>query len=117
MKRIHLAVLTAVLGSALGAALPATAQEQDHDHTPPAVAAHQQEEMAHGDPSRWYHDDASAAAQKANLRKEIGAALQQATYECKRGPASERAGCMREAQSNYRHDMANIDQLRTSTRG
>ncbi|WP_295992633.1 hypothetical protein [Rugamonas sp.] len=109
MKRIHLACLAVLLGSALGAA----AQES----TPPEVAAHQRQELAHGDPARWYHDDASAAAQKSNLRKEIGAALQQANYECKRGPAGERAACLREAQSNYRRDMTNIDQLRTSTRG
>lgn len=109
MKRIHGTVTLLLLAATCG-----WAQAQS---TPPEVAAHQREEMAHGDPARWYQADSTTPEQLRNLRKEIGAALQEATTACKRGPASERPACMREAQGNYKHDMDNIQHLRVETRG
>jgi hypothetical protein len=110
MKRIH----HAIAGLLLAAGACGLAQAQT---TPPEVAAHQRQELARGDPARWYQDDATTPEQLRNLRKEISAALQEATTACKRGPASERAGCMKEAQANYKHDMSHIQQLRVETRG
>lgn len=109
MKRIHHAI-TALLLATTACGL---AQAQS---TPPEVAAHQREEMAHGDPARWSQPDTTTPEQLANLRKEIGAALQEATTACKHGPAQERAGCMKEAQANYKHDMGDIQHLRVATR-
>ncbi|MBA5636037.1 hypothetical protein H3H37_03105 [Duganella sp. LX20W] len=80
--------------------------------TPPAVAQQQKKEIAHGDPGRWYSHDSTAADQLRTVRKEIAAALQEATLACKRQPASERNACMKEARSTYQHDMVNAKAIR-----
>jgi hypothetical protein len=81
--------------------------------TPPENIKLQKQEIAQGDPARWYQDDATAADQLRTLRKEIGAALQEANIACKKGPASERASCMKEARATYQQDMANAAQIRS----
>lgn len=80
--------------------------------TPPAVAQQQKKEIAHGDPVRWYRQDSTAADQLRTVRKEIAAALQEATLACKREPAAERNACMKEARSTYQHDMVNAKAIR-----
>lgn len=65
-----------------------------------------------GDPARWYVDDDTAAAQLRTLRKEIGAAFQEAQAQCKRMPAAERSACMKDARATYQQDLANAQQLR-----
>ncbi|MBA5606357.1 hypothetical protein H3H36_13450 [Duganella sp. FT3S] len=80
--------------------------------TPPAVAQQQQKEIAHGDPGRWYQHDSTAADQLRTVRKEIAAALQEATLACKKQPAAERNACLKEARSTYQHDMVNAKLIR-----
>jgi guanyl-specific ribonuclease Sa len=80
--------------------------------TPPAVAQQQKKEIAHGDPGRWYSHDSTAADQLRTVRKEIAAALQEATLACKHQPAAERGACMKEARSTYQHDMVNAKAIR-----
>lgn len=80
--------------------------------TPPAVAQQQKKEIAHGDPGRWYRHDSTAADQLRTVRKEIAAALQEATLACKREPAAERNACLKEARSTYQHDMVNAKAIR-----
>ncbi|NRR28623.1 hypothetical protein HSX11_00175 [Oxalobacteraceae bacterium] len=88
-----------------------TAVAQSHT-TPPANASLQRQEMAQGDPARWYREDSTAAAQLRTLQKEIGAALQEANIACKRMPANERGNCIKEARATYKQDMANASQIR-----
>ncbi|MES2160690.1 MAG: hypothetical protein V4476_06005 [Pseudomonadota bacterium] len=80
--------------------------------TPPQNVQLQKSEIAKGDPPRWYQDDASPAAQLRTLRKEIGAALAEATIACKQGPAADRGACLKEARATYQQDMANAAQIR-----
>lgn len=101
MHRIALGVMFAC------AALAAQAQ----DTTPPQNIQLQQQEIAKGDPARWHQEDTTTSAQMRTLRKEIGAALAEARLACKKGPAAERAACMKEAQDTYQRDMANAPQI------
>ena len=87
-------------------------QEGTPGVTPPAVAQQQKKEIAHGDPSRWYHNDSTAADQLKAVRKEIAAALQEATQACKQQPAAQRSACMKDARSTYQHDMVNAKVIR-----
>lgn len=90
----------------------ATVQDSTPGVTPPAVAQQQKKEIAHGDPGRWYQHDSTAADQLRIIRKEIAAALQEATQACKQQPAAERNACLKEARSTYRHDMVNARLIR-----
>lgn len=90
----------------------AVVPENNPGVTPPAVAQQQKKEIAHGDPSRWYQHDSTAADQLRTVRKEIAAALQEATQACKQQPAAERGACLKEARSTYRHDMVNAKLIR-----
>jgi hypothetical protein len=78
--------------------------------TPPDVAAHQRQELRHGDPARWSRDDRTTSAQMATLRKEINAALAEARAACKEMGKGERADCMKEAQDTYTADLHNMRQ-------
>jgi hypothetical protein len=80
--------------------------------TPPAGAPQPKKEIAHGDPGRWYSHDSTAADQLRTVRKEIAAALQEATLACKHQPAAERNACLKEARSTYQHDMVNAKAIR-----
>lgn len=99
----HMACGLAIAGAALAA--------QAQDNTPPQNVQLQQQEIAKGDPARWYKEDATGAEQTRTLRKEIGAALAEATNACKKGPASERAACLREARETYKRDMEKVPQM------
>lgn len=90
------------------AATAASAQDtQSGDRVvDPAAARQQAQEIAQGDPPRWYRND----SEQQTLRKEIGAALQEAQNACRQQPASERKTCMQEARATWQRDMA---QLRT----
>jgi hypothetical protein len=105
----------ALLGAALACG-SAAAQEAGARLTPPAVAAEQKAELARGDPQRWYENDATLRARLANLRKEIGAAYAEAKIACQKGPQAERAGCLKEARSVYRQDLANARDLAMASR-
>jgi hypothetical protein len=57
------------------------------------VAARQQaQEIANGDPARWYRND----SEQQTLRKELRAALQQ--------PAADRKACVAEARATFQRD-------------
>ncbi|MGZ3181300.1 MAG: hypothetical protein ACXU8N_02575 [Telluria sp.] len=110
-------LLRAALGAgALALACGASAQEAGAPLTPPAVAAHQRMELAHGDPHRWYQDDATLRLRVATLRKEIGAAYAEAKIECQKGASADRASCLREARTTYNHDMANARETALASR-
>ena len=83
-----------------------TAQAQDN--TPPQNVQLQQQEIASGEPARWHREDVTPAQKERTLRKEIGAALAEAKQACAKGPAAERASCLKQAQDTYRHDMARV---------
>ena len=94
------------------AALAAQAQ----DTTPQQNVQLQHQEIAKGDPARWYQEDTTAPAQARTLRKEIGAALAEARLACKKGPAAERGACLKQAQDTYQHDMAGVPQTLAQSR-
>lgn len=68
--------------------------------------------LQEGDPARWYIEDTTPQAQLRTLKKELGAALDEARRECKRRPAAQRAPCLRDARTTYLQDMASATQLR-----
>ena len=103
MKRFQTLTCGAVLALSC-AAFAAQAQ----DNTPPQNIKLQQQEIANGDPARWQREDLTPAQKERTLRKEIGAALAEAKQACAKGPAAERAGCLKQAQETYHHDMANV---------
>jgi hypothetical protein len=93
------------------AALLAQAQSEQDNTTPPQNNQLQKQEMAKGDPARWYKEDATSADQTRTLRKEIGAALAEANIACKKGPAAERPACLKEARATYQRDIAAVPQV------
>jgi hypothetical protein len=85
----------------------AAAAAQDGDRNVNPVAANQQAaEIARGDPARWYRDDTTAAERLRTLKKEIGAALQEAQNACRAEPKAGRAACMAAARATWQQDMA-----------
>lgn len=69
------------------------------------VAARQQaQEIAKGDPARWYRDDPA----QQTLRKELRAALQEAQNACRQRPAAERKACVAEARATFQRDSASL---------
>lgn len=74
----------------------------------PAAARQQAQEIARGDPPRWYRND----SEQQTLRKEIGAALQEAQNACRKQPAAERKACMQEARATWQREMAQLGQPR-----
>ncbi|MFP5391259.1 MAG: hypothetical protein ACLGI6_06895 [Gammaproteobacteria bacterium] len=90
-------------------AAPAPQTNASTDQNVPAATARQQAaEIARGDPARWSQPDASSAARERTLRKEIGAALQEAQGACRSRPSAERAACMKQARDTYRQEMAGL---------
>jgi len=89
------------------AATAASAQDQlgSSDATVAPIAARQQaQEIAKGDPARWYRDDPA----QQTLRKELGAALQEAQNACRKAPAAERKSCMDEARATWQRETAQL---------
>lgn len=105
IQSIAALALLAAIGAAQAQAPQATPASSDAN-LPPAIARQQAAEIARGDPARWSQEDTSAAARLRTLRKEIGAALQEAQGNCRRQPASARAACLKEARATYQQDMA-----------
>ncbi len=96
----------------IGVTMACAAIAAQANTTPPQNAQLQKQEIAKGDPPRWYQDDTTPAEQLRTLRKEIGAALAEATIACKQGPAADRGACLQEARATYRQDMANAARIR-----
>ena len=90
----------------LGMSLSAHAQTQGDALVEPVAARQQAREIAQGDPARWTREDTTREARLRTLRKEMGAALQEAKNACKRAPAAERNSCLKQAQATYQSDMA-----------
>ncbi|MDQ1921056.1 hypothetical protein [Massilia pseudoviolaceinigra] len=82
------------------------AQTSTDQNVPAATARQQAAEIARGDPARWSREDTTPDARLRTLRKEMGAALQEAKGACRALPAAERSACNKEAQANYQKDMA-----------
>jgi hypothetical protein len=82
------------------------AQVSTDANVPPATAQKQSREITRSEPSRWFVEDATPAQRLRTLRKEIGAALQEAQGACRKLPTAERAGCLREARATFQQDMA-----------
>lgn len=98
-------IATAVLLA--GAALGASAQDQQVStdaNVSPVAARQQAQEIAKGDPARWYRDDPAPQT----LRKELGAALQEAQNACRKAPAAERKSCMNEARATWQRETAQL---------
>jgi len=98
-----------IAGACLLAGAAFSASAQDHqagsDATVNPVAARQQaQEIAKGDPARWYRDD----PEQQTLRKELGAALQEAQNACRKAPAAERTSCMNEARATWQRETAQL---------
>jgi hypothetical protein len=102
-------------GAMLAAGLCGIASAGLAQSTPPAVAQHQQQEVARGEPARWLKGDATMQAQAATKRKEIGAALNEALNDCTKAAASERPGCVQQARETYARDMASVNALVTQS--
>jgi hypothetical protein len=96
----------AALACALIALSGAASAQNGDRNLDPAIARQQAAEIARGDPARWYRDDTTTAARMRTLKKEIGAALQEAQNACRQGPKAERADCLKAARTTWQHDMA-----------
>ena len=68
----------------------------------PVAARQQAQEIAKGDPARWYRND----SEQQMLRKELGAALQEAQNACRQKPAAERKACVAEARATFQRESA-----------
>lgn len=92
-------------------AASAAASAQTGDTTvPPAAAAQQSSEIASGaDPARWHQDDASRAGRLTTLKKEIGAAQEEAKRACNKLAAGERSSCLADARATYVKEMATAE--------
>ena len=89
-----------------GACGVAGAQTSDDTLVPPAAASKQAQEIARGDPARWYREDATAQQQWKTRQKEIGAALDEAKRACRQEPAAQQGSCLKAAQDTYKEEMA-----------
>jgi hypothetical protein len=89
-----------------GASGLAGAQASNDAMVAPATASKQAQEIARGDPARWYREDATAQQQWRTRQKEIGAALDEAKRACRQEPAAQRASCLKAAQDTYKEEMA-----------
>jgi hypothetical protein len=102
------AALAAACLAGIGAAQAQLPQTSTDQNVPAATARQQAAEIARGDPARWSREDSTTEARLRTLRKEMGAALQEARGACRALPAAERSACNKEAQANYQKDMATI---------
>ncbi|MDY0976150.1 hypothetical protein SOM61_14345 [Massilia sp. CFBP9012] len=98
----------ALAGAAFAASAHASAQDAAPAGTDatvnPTVARQQAHEIAKGDPPRWYRDDPA----QQTLRKELGAALQEAQNACRKAPTAERKSCMQEARATWQRETAQL---------
>ncbi|MDM5178232.1 hypothetical protein PO883_13625 [Massilia sp. DJPM01] len=104
-RALRTAILSAgLMGMSLAQAQQA--QTSTDQNVPAATARQQAAEIARGDPARWSREDVTPDARLRTLRKEMGAALQEARGACRALAAAERGACNKEAQANYQKDMA-----------
>lgn len=102
--------LTRSAGACLFAAVSLSAFAQEATPTggdanvSPVAARQQAQEIAKGDPARWYRND----PEQQTLRKELGAALQEAQNACRQKPAAERKACVAEARAIFQRETAQL---------
>lgn len=96
------------LAGAAVLAFPVQAQVADggDDNVAPALARHQAEELAKGDPARWFQEDVTPADKLRTGSKEAAAALRENQADCRKLTARDRHDCMMQAQQTYREEMA-----------
>ena len=95
----------ALAGAAFSASAQQPQQQAGSDATVTPIAARQQaQEIAKGDPARWYRPD----PEQQTLRKELGAALQEAQNACRKAPAAERKSCLDEARATWQRETAQL---------
>jgi len=94
----------AVAGTASAALAQAPAPASTDANVNPIAARQQAQEIARGDPARWYRDDPA----QQTLRKELGAALQEAQNACRKAPAAERKSCLSEARATWQRETAQL---------
>ena len=94
----------AVAGAAFSASAQQATQAGSDATVNPAVARQQAQEITRGDPARWYRNDPA----QQTLRKELGAALQEAQNACRKAPAAERKTCMDEARATWQRETAQL---------
>lgn len=103
-RSLQLGALALTLAFA-GAATSAQGQQTGGDAVvDPAAARQQSQEIAKGDPARWYRDE----DQQKTLRKELGAALQEAQNACRQKPANERKACLQEAHATWQRETSQL---------
>jgi hypothetical protein len=57
------------------------------------------------DPPRWSMEDTTPEARYRTMKKEAGAAYQEALWDCKKMAASERSACQKAARDQYNQDL------------
>jgi hypothetical protein len=63
-----------------------------------------------GDLARWYQEDTTPRTRLQTLKKEAGAAYQEALADCKKAERAARVACMREARTMFEQDLADARQ-------
>jgi hypothetical protein len=58
-----------------------------------------------GDPQRWYDHDSTENDYYLTLKKEAEAVYQEAKTNCRSLEKSDRAACLKDAQTQYRQDL------------
>jgi len=111
---LHALVLAAGAGVL---AFPALAQvAEGDDNVAPALARHQAEELAKGDPARWFQEDVTPAEKLRTGTKEAAAALRENQADCKKLSGTDRRDCLLQAQQTYREEMAHARQKAYASR-
>jgi hypothetical protein len=111
-------IFTLAIAAATLLALPAGAQVADggDDNVDPALARHQAEELAKGDPARWFQEDTTPEAKLRTGSKEAAAALRENQADCRKLTARDRRDCMLQAQQTYREEMQRARQRAYASR-
>lgn len=77
-----------------------------------SFAADTGQNAAEPDHARWYVADTTPQARYQTSTKEAGAAYQESLAECRIMPRTEKAACTKDADANYRSDMAGASKAR-----
>lgn len=86
------------LGAAMAVAIAIASGVAIADSTPAGAPA--------VDPPRWHTPDTTPEARYKTMKKEAGAAYQEALWECKKMAAAERSACQKTARDQYNQDLA-----------
>jgi hypothetical protein len=97
--------------------MPTHGQPADHSHTSKPAHGHSVDHNAtrHGavakhptDPKQWSTPDRTRAERYRTGMKDVAAGYQLSLNDCKTGPKSARAACMRDAKNTYNTDMGSV---------